>query len=867
MKKTLLTVLCLALGVSFANAQTNSEARTVNKSQKMAMATTADRNVRPTSYKASIFQTKDAIWSTSFSTADAADGKYSTGTITTATTYGSVEVPAHTTATLGSTWTRIADTTRATAQSTAVQQNFPRLMAWLGGRFLDFCFPFPNHADGFMLLSMLESEAAPADNGAYDAYIAFQNFSTTGVPVVDMVFTQGFRKFNRDRSYIDYSTDGTTWNTMEIMVNGIDCRSNDWVLGQQVYTLPLAVANQANVYVRLRWACTERTSGVFGYFWAVDDVQFVAGNASRMRMAQFRNVEGFYQTMPAGLAPSLTAFYRMYNTGSTAQTNVKANIYAMNDGGVEDHYSTPTSIATSQVLANLPFNPLDDTVLIIDPKGQMTSAGTVYGTEGSLPTNIPAGSHGFYYTAIESDGVASLATTDTFSYTVNSNSVAGMDQASVWGYDNGVLRKYARFAYGFTTNGYISSSPSSTGWTQPDYEVLLGYATGSTLPENWVIRGLQLVGSTPYLAEGLDINEARGAGTSITPMLRFDTTVNGSPSVYTIDHGGNVHEISASELPVMDGLTYAMPGNYNVINIPFLKQPKLRPNKNYWIGYKQTTGGNFAVATSAHLYFDENHYTGSTHDTVSVPFSEVDGMHAYAKPIQYTNCLIHDPQNPDQRYYYETMSGAIGTSIPMIRMIVGPKVQLTQYTLGVTCGSSDVEIYASNGTNICGETDSMVQGATYAYYVQPVSSNFQIEQILIDGQPIANGAVIGDISRNDRVDDQEGITYAVISIVNAQANHTISATVRAVGINDPAAKNVNMTLQPNPATSNVNLTISGVTGMVNYSLIDMSGRTISSNRINAETVTPINVSNLAKGAYFVRITNDNFSKVEKLIVR
>jgi len=81
------------------------------------------------------------------------------------------------------------------------------------------------------------------------------------------------------------------------------------------------------------------------------------------------------------------------------------------------------------------------------------------------------------------------------------------------------------------------------------------------------------------------------------------------------------------------------------------------------------------------------------------------------------------------------------------------------------------------------------------------------------------------------------------------------------------AARVKMNLQPNPASSNVKLNIAGVTGYVNCSLIDMSGRVVRTDRINAETENTINLNGLAKGAYFVRITNNDFTKVERLIVR
>lgn len=74
-------------------------------------------------------------------------------------------------------------------------------------------------------------------------------------------------------------------------------------------------------------------------------------------------------------------------------------------------------------------------------------------------------------------------------------------------------------------------------------------------------------------------------------------------------------------------------------------------------------------------------------------------------------------------------------------------------------------------------------------------------------------------------------------------------------------------LEPNPATSWVTLNIEGCEGTVNCTLIDMSGRIVYNQNFNATAAHSIHVSNLAKGAYFVRITNHEISKVEKLIIR
>ena len=89
---------------------------------------------------------------------------------------------------------------------------------------------------------------------------------------------------------------------------------------------------------------------------------------------------------------------------------------------------------------------------------------------------------------------------------------------------------------------------------------------------------------------------------------------------------------------------------------------------------------------------------------------------------------------------------------------------------------------------------------------------------------------------------------------------------RCLGIESEAV-NVALGLQPNPATSTVSINMRGVTGMVDCSIIDMSGRVVYSRTINAESSHTVDLSNIAAGAYFVRVTNDKFSKVEKLIVR
>ena len=110
--------------------------------------------------------------------------------------------------------------------------------------------------------------------------------------------------------------------------------------------------------------------------------------------------------------------------------------------------------------------------------------------------------------------------------------------------------------------------------------------------------------------------------------------------------------------------------------------------------------------------------------------------------------------------------------------------------------------------------------------------------------------------------------YFIVTFSNLDKNHQVSfrGHTGTLGIESEAVS-TSLGMCPNPASNNVTLNMTGVTGMVNCSIIDMSGRVIYNRTINAENSHTIDLSNVAAGAYFVRVTNDTFSKVEKLIVR
>lgn len=851
-----MTVLCLAVGVSFASAQTNSVAK-VKAQQNQVMAISQNNTVKNTGYKGSIFAKTGELFTTSFSAADQTAGKFTTGQITDSVSISGTMAVTHAQTTYHSTWHRVADTTTATYNSLHSSSYYPA--TFNPSMIFASLSPIRSNTpmDGFMVMTMEDQISAWGGSGTvgnFDAYIAFQSFATTNAPLIDVSLWQYYRKFNGDKCFIDYSTDNTNWGAVEINVRGIDVNTNSSIRGTVTTTLPAACAHQSNVYLRLRWMSNSNGGGAYGYFWFVDDIAVVPGEANRMTVKDYAYYEGFYQIMPEGLQVPVVSYIDFVNNGTDAQTNIAGKVYSMNDANGEDQFSAAAQVASSNTIASLSFDPTTTKEVRIDPLGLFAGNGWVYvpngdtaaqGTTGNLPTTLASGVHGFYYGQLAS--TAKTYTFDTMNYDVShAGDISTMNGMRLWGRDNGVLRKFAAFTWGLTSDGYITNDVTENGVSTANYSVNVSYTTGATVPENWVIRGVQLVASTqPGYAT---------VGTTIDPTLTYDS-LNGDYIYFnTINTGAPTHTVAASEINDPANLTYLTRGNYNVINIQFPNQPTLKAKNTYRIGYQLTAPSTFAVAHSTNVY-------ARLSDTGTVWFDTVSGMHAYkgVQTVPYQKIRVYDPGAQKSA----NMGSSCGTQIPMIRMIVGPKIYIPSYAVTVSCGSNG-EIMDEEFVSKCGEVDSLVQGSTNTFYAQATTDGYELDKVTLDGTVLSNGDGILTV----QTDENTGYTYGIIQLANVSAAHTLSATFKnATSSIDPVAANVSMKLQPNPATNNVQLSISGVNGMVNYSLLDMSGRVISSARINAESVNSIDVSKLAKGAYFVRITNDKFSKVEKLIVR
>ena len=205
------------------------------------------------------------------------------------------------------------------------------------------------------------------------------------------------------------------------------------------------------------------------------------------------------------------------------------------------------------------------------------------------------------------------------------------------------------------------------------------------------------------------------------------------------------------------------------------------------------------------------------------------------------------------------------TIIIFFALAMGLQFVVAQTTFNITwqlspnnrCGRiTDMSDYA----DVTGQTVSKPQGSTTTFAIEELGMN-SIERLTIDGV---------DVDFNNDANFHVSQGYYEYTVVNLQHDVVCVAsfypgTPPDEAVNDVSASKI--AIYPNPAASFVTLTIEGANGEVEYSLIDISGRIIRHKTVNAASAERIDLSGLANGTYFVRVTNESFSKVEKLVVR
>ena len=842
-----LTFACCA-SLVFAQAPAKKSAPASLKEKRVeSVAKVADNATEQATYKGSIFSKSVVVKPVEEFAAAASPTTYTVGTT-------SRHQQTHPTAM----WTRVSDTSAATVASLA--NSYPALF---GQTFEGGGVPFysSSASNGYMVCSMQDQIAqwgGHGGTGAFDTYIEFPAFSTVApagetYEILDVKMYQYYRCFNADVCVIDYSVDnGATWDTVEFNLARIEVAVNSSIRGWKSVALPTSVIGNENVKIRVRYASFSNGGGAYGYFWLVDDVSVETGLANRMNVNSVTYSHGAYHLIPQGMDVNPVIWYTMFeNNGAIDQTNVTGFVSTVD--GTEIASSNGVFMAQGEEYVNngsLVPEGAKSVYAVID-RNTNTLAGDdpsflgfgLTGTAVPFP-HANAGTVDIY-SGLRSDSLN--YSFDTLRYNVLA---ADENGTYVWGRDNGILSRYSTWTYGTTADGYLTSEAT---YSDAGYAVNIVYTPPANVPADWVIRGVELVGHTdPRYAEDVEAGIVK-----ISPFLRYDSLYSDYVSFRPVETGAGVHTVTMDEMNFgSDSIVdYAMAGEYNTIRIMFPEQPTLRAGTQYRVGYVLEEQAMFCLATDRNFYYNSNNegvYYRDDEDLAPYKnrFGNGGGM----------NVRVTTPESGGSSW----LGTSAGYDVPMIRLLVGPRQEVASHTITLTWEGNGA-IYSSTTYETI-ESDVAAEGSSRTYIIAPDSTIYEVLTITLDGQDVMAAA---------NYDVAAG--YYTYTIENITAAHTLHATFSTEGQGggedpDPTGintveNNVRIALQPNPANAQTQLSIEGVDGNVNFSIIDMSGRVIASEVMNANEVKTINVSNLVKGTYFVRITNNNFTKVEKLIVR
>lgn len=174
---------------------------------------------------------------------------------------------------------------------------------------------------------------------------------------------------------------------------------------------------------------------------------------------------------------------------------------------------------------------------------------------------------------------------------------------------------------------------------------------------------------------------------------------------------------------------------------------------------------------------------------------------------------------------------------------------------------------------------NLTEGTTYhvKFWYRASHTTAESFTVLASSTDKQISSFTNEIGFNDEVDNEwqefdavipAGTKYIAINYNSEYAYYLFvddfSIEASGVGIND--VENVNLTLSPNPASNTVKVSANGIEGTVNVAIVDLNGRTIMEQNGNAQSFT-FDVTNVARGAYFVRLTGENVNAVRKLIVK
>lgn len=777
--------------------------------------------------------------------------------------------------------------------------------------------------DGFMFFGY-DFNTNLSSNKLVNTYFTLPTVHRTlpnGQRMVIIGVNQAYYKF-ADQCHIDYKI-GNDWYTREINVYGIDLDINTAGASKQYYIMPVNLANQTDITLRVRVYAVKYAT--YGYGWFLDNLAVITDKRGQSWAFNHSTpLDGFYGTIPQGMTIPVTYGVHVRNTGFNDIPNARLTVSNQRENGPW------TEVATSDPSFDIPAGDVEkDYKLWISERGFLhDSSRTEYGfnygihsflgrfenygnqgelTGGYLGRSLNTDSTGINYYTIKAECDSASQTMvrefDTVLYTVSaqkvffnagdSNRVSGYR----WGRDNGLVPAGSAFRYSYNDRHYIDPEDSAQHTYEPGYEIVVRYVTGSEVPEDgegnpWVFRGIEYVPAT-NMTNPLDMTTESGV---LMPII-FEQVKTDDGNLEWVELSGGIDNLlfpitedAVNNLPS----TYALPTDaYSALNIKFVDEIPMKKNTSYLIGYVLYRAAQFRVAEQRWGYTSGDSTVRYNKNEATAPY------YLQNTPHMPYDVLVRDAAGTSSDGDHWIMGWNMD-QYPMIRPIVGAESPVERVVVTANCGSDTLGFTATRGTdNLCLQDIEVAVGSSVSIPIVPRGrtadgelNHAVISKIYVNGVEATvydeeevpeNNFWLYEHEYNvhDTFDTSNIILYrnyytlhfSGIDKIDAENTmpYVITADVRwdawdLTGI-DPVAPETYLSLSPNPATSTVKLNVAGVTGMVNCNIIDMSGRVVYNANFNAETETTINVSNMPAGAYFVRVTNDTFSKIEKLIIK
>ncbi len=213
-----------------------------------------------------------------------------------------------------------------------------------------------------------------------------------------------------------------------------------------------------------------------------------------------------------------------------------------------------------------------------------------------------------------------------------------------------------------------------------------------------------------------------------------------------------------------------------------------------------------------------------------------DGQYSYARTGSH--CIMGTYSD-----YYDVDQWAVSPVINMPANAAGYKFSFFIYTTSYEGINSNYEVRLSNGGTAVEDFSTVLLAES--------EGNGYYRQRTIDMSSYA-GQSIRIAFRNITAMGGDALIIDDIELSNT------------VGI-DEVENNV-LSVSPNPASTMVSVSAAGIEGNVTVQIVDLNGRVMMQQQGAAQNFR-FDVSNLAQGAYFVRMTGENVNAVRKLIVK